>query len=74
MRVSPFGFAFDNLEAVLREAKRSAEVTHNHPEGIRGAQPTATAQYTVFLNINLVPFLGIGSPLACLHQLVQVQG
>lgn len=43
MRVSPVGFAFDNLEAVLDEAKRSAEVTHNHPEGIRGAQATAAA-------------------------------
>jgi ADP-ribosylglycohydrolase len=43
MRVSPVGFAFDNLEDVLREAKRSAEVTHNHPEGIRGAQATAAA-------------------------------
>lgn len=43
MRVSPVGWAFDNLEQVLAEAKRSAEVTHNHPEGIRGAQATAAA-------------------------------
>lgn len=43
MRVSPVGFAFDNLERVLLEAKRSAEVTHNHPEGIKGAQATASA-------------------------------
>jgi ADP-ribosylglycohydrolase len=43
MRVSPVAYAFDNLEDVLLEAKRSAEVTHNHPEGIRGAQATATA-------------------------------
>jgi ADP-ribosylglycohydrolase len=43
MRVSPVGFAFDNEEDVLREAKRSAEVTHNHPEGIKGAQATALA-------------------------------
>lgn len=41
MRVSPIGFAFDSVDAVLREAKRSAEMTHNHPEGIRGAQATA---------------------------------
>ena len=41
MRVSPVGFAFGSLEEVLCEAKRSAEVTHNHPEGIRGAQATA---------------------------------
>jgi ADP-ribosylglycohydrolase len=43
MRVSPVGFALPTLEDVLREAKRSAEVTHNHPEGIRGAQATAAA-------------------------------
>lgn len=43
MRVSPVGFALHSLEDVLREAKRSAEVTHNHPEGIRGAQATAAA-------------------------------
>jgi ADP-ribosylglycohydrolase len=43
MRVSPVGFAFDSLEAVLAKAKESAEVTHNHEEGIRGAQATAAA-------------------------------
>ncbi len=43
MRVSPVGFAGDDLDSVLREAKRSAEVTHNHPEGIKGAQATAAA-------------------------------
>lgn len=45
MRVSPVGFAFDSVEEVLQEAKRSAEVTHNHPEGIRGAQATALAVF-----------------------------
>ncbi len=43
MRVSPVGFAFNNLEETLAEAKRSAEVTHNHPEGIKGAQAVACA-------------------------------
>ena len=43
MRVSPIGFVFNDLNSVLLEAKRSAEVTHNHPEGIKGAQATATA-------------------------------
>lgn len=43
MRVSPVGFALSTLDDVLQEAKRSAEVTHNHPEGIRGAQATAVA-------------------------------
>ena len=43
MRVSPIAFAYDTLEDVLREAARSAEVTHNHPEGIKGAMTTAMA-------------------------------
>ncbi len=43
MRVSPVGFAFNTLEQVLEEAKKSAEVTHNHPEGIKGAQAVAAA-------------------------------
>ena len=41
MRVSPVGWAFDTLEETLVAAKQSAEVTHNHPEGIKGAQATA---------------------------------
>jgi ADP-ribosylglycohydrolase len=45
MRVSPVGFAFETIEEVLAWSKKSAEVTHNHPEGIRGAQATATAIY-----------------------------
>jgi ADP-ribosylglycohydrolase len=45
MRVSPVAWAFESLEDVLAEARRSAEVTHNHPEGIRGAQATAAAIY-----------------------------
>ncbi|MGB3453116.1 MAG: ADP-ribosylglycohydrolase family protein [Moheibacter sp.] len=43
MRVSPVGFAFDDLKTVLEMAKKSAEVTHNHPEGIKGAQSVAAA-------------------------------
>jgi ADP-ribosylglycohydrolase len=45
MRVSPVGFALDTLADVLAEAKRSAEVTHNHPEGIKGAQAIASAVF-----------------------------
>jgi len=43
MRVSPVGFAFDTVDDVLREAARAAAFTHNHPEGIKGAQATALA-------------------------------
>lgn len=45
MRVSPVGFACTTIDEVLDEAKRSAEVTHNHPEGVKGAQATALAVY-----------------------------
>lgn len=45
MRVSPIGFARDSLDSVLAEAGRSAAVTHDHPEGIRGAQATASAVF-----------------------------
>jgi ADP-ribosylglycohydrolase len=43
MRVSPVAYAFDTLDEVLKEAERSAAVTHNHEHGIRGAQATAAA-------------------------------
>ena len=43
MRVGPVGWAFDTIEGILAKAKESAECTHNHPEGIKGAQATALA-------------------------------
>jgi len=43
MRVSPIGWYYDDLKDVMNEAQKSAEVTHNHPEGIKGAQATAVA-------------------------------
>ena len=45
MRVSPIGFAFSSEAEVLEQARLSAEITHNHPEGIKGAQATALAVY-----------------------------
>ncbi len=45
MRVSPVGWAFNTVEEVLSEAEKSAAVTHNHPEGIKGAQSVALAIY-----------------------------
>ncbi|MBI4749752.1 MAG: ADP-ribosylglycohydrolase family protein [Acidobacteria bacterium] len=41
MRVSGVGYAFDSLEDVVFEARETARVTHNHPEGIKGAQAVA---------------------------------
>ncbi len=52
MRVSPIAYAFDDLETVLREAERSAAVTHNHPEGIKGAQAIAAAIFMARKNHN----------------------
>ncbi len=45
MRVSPIGFAFDSIDEVLVQAQKSAAVTHDHIEGIKGAQATALAVF-----------------------------
>ena len=45
MRVSAVGWFFDTLEETERIAAISAAITHNHPEGIKGAQATAAAIY-----------------------------
>ena len=45
MRVSPVGFACDSLEDTLATAHATAAVTHDHPEGIKGAQATAAAVF-----------------------------
>ena len=41
MRVAPVGWAFETANDILSAAKESAECTHNHPEGIKGAQAAA---------------------------------
>ena len=41
MRVSPVGWFYDSLERTREVARWTAEVTHNHPEGIKGAESTA---------------------------------
>ena len=45
MRVSPIGWAFDSLEETIEQARISAGITHNHPEGLKGAVAVATAIY-----------------------------
>jgi len=45
MRVSPVGFAFTSEEQVVQQARESAAISHNHPEGIKGAQATALAVF-----------------------------
>ncbi|MDL1983994.1 MAG: ADP-ribosylglycohydrolase family protein [Deltaproteobacteria bacterium] len=39
------GFAFDTLDTVLQKTARTAEISHNHPEGVKGAQTTALSVY-----------------------------
>jgi len=48
MRVSPVGYAYNSIRDVLSEAEKCASVTHNHPEGIKGAQATALS---IFLSV-----------------------
>lgn len=43
MRISPVGYAFNDLNTVVQKAKEFTEVTHNHPEGIKGGEATAAA-------------------------------
>ena len=45
MRVSAIGLWYDTIEEVLAQAEKSAIVTHNHPEGIKGAQAVAAAVF-----------------------------
>jgi ADP-ribosylglycohydrolase len=45
MRASPTGWAFHSVDDTLAAAADSARVTHDHPEGIKGAQATALAIY-----------------------------
>ncbi len=45
MRVSPVGWAFDGADEVLEQAEQSAACTHDHPEGVRGAQATALSVF-----------------------------
>ena len=45
MRVSPAGWLYDSLKRTREVARATANVTHNHPEGIKGAEATASAIY-----------------------------
>lgn len=52
MRVSPVGWFYTTLEETLEKAKESAEVTHNHPEGIKGAQAVAASIFLLRNGMN----------------------
>lgn len=49
MRVSPIGMWFRKREDVLEQAKKTADCSHNHPEGIKGAQTVALAIYQAII-------------------------
>jgi ADP-ribosylglycohydrolase len=51
MRVSPVAWISESMDEVLLEAKKSAEVTHNHPAGIEGAQAIALAIFLARKNV-----------------------
>ncbi|HEB13138.1 MAG TPA: ADP-ribosylglycohydrolase family protein [Actinobacteria bacterium] len=43
MRISPVGYAYDDIDQVMQKAAEFTGITHNHPEGIKGGQATACA-------------------------------
>jgi ADP-ribosylglycohydrolase len=45
MRVSAVGYACDSVASVLQQAEQTAVVTHNHPEGVKGAQAVALSVF-----------------------------
>ena len=49
MRIAAVGFYFETKEKVVEQAKKAVEMTHNHPEGIKGAQAIA---FAIFLARN----------------------
>ena len=62
MRVSAVGWLYDSLERTREVARATANVTHNHPEGIKGAEATASAIYMATSNVyihNKSPLLSI---------------
>lgn len=72
MRVSAIGWAFDKLTDVLNFALDSAVITHNHPEGIKGAQATAaaifwarTGESKTFIRQNIADYFGYDLSATC---------
>lgn len=72
MRVSAVGWAFDTLEETLAHARASAAITHNHPEGIKGAEAVAAAIFwsrngydKAFIKQNISRMFGYSLNLNC---------
>jgi len=60
MRVSPVAWGFDTKEEVLEHAELSAEITHNHPEGIKGAQAVAAVIFALRSNPSAETIRNVG--------------
>lgn len=58
MRISPVGYAYNDIDTVLKKSEEFTIITHNHPEGIKGAQATALS---IFLARNNYPKSAIKS-------------
>ncbi len=58
MRIGPVGWAFTSEKQTLDAAKKSAECTHNHPEGIKGAQAVALCIYLARQGISVSEIKG----------------
>lgn len=54
MRVSSVGFAANSMEEAISLSRKVTEVTHNHPEGIKGAEATAVAIYLAKTGSNIL--------------------
>lgn len=54
MRVSGCGYAAESIEEAIQFSRMATEVTHNHPEGIKGAEATAVAVYLARTGKNIL--------------------
>ena len=69
MRVSPVGFVFGSIEEVMIEAGKSAAVTHNHPEGVKGAQATALLRHRASPTVSNLHLAGLSAGISAARQL-----
>ena len=54
MRVSPVGWVFDDIDTTRKVARWTAEVTHNHPEGVKAAECVASVIFMARNNADMI--------------------
>ena len=69
MRVSPVGWLYDTLDRTREVARWTAEVTHNHPEGIKGAEATAAAIFMARTGSKMEEIAGYTGDVMIIHGL-----